>query len=47
MLFHNAPGRIGGESAMALFVWEVNFALWVMIVCTGVKVTHLVQYFID
>ena len=29
---------------MPSFAWEINFALWIMIVCAGVKVTHLVQY---
>ena len=29
---------------MASFAWEVNFALWIMIGCAGVKITHLVQY---
>ena len=42
--FHNAPNRNRWESAMSLFAWEINFALWIMIGCAGVKITHLVQY---
>jgi len=38
------PDKNKWESAMPAFVWEINFALWIMIVCAGVKVTHLVQY---
>jgi hypothetical protein len=28
---------------MPAFVWEINFALWIMIGCAAMKVTHLVQ----
>ena len=29
---------------MAAVVWEINSALWIMIGCAAVKITHLVQY---
>ena len=29
---------------MTVLVLEINFALWIMIGCAAVKVTHLVQY---
>ena len=29
---------------MSAFVWEINFALWIMIGCAAVKVTQLAQY---
>jgi hypothetical protein len=38
------PDRNRSESAMPAFVWEINFALWIMIGCAAMKVTHLVQY---
>jgi len=38
------PDKNKWESATPAFVWEINFALWIMIGCGAVKVTHLVQY---
>jgi len=29
---------------MTVLALEINFALWIMIGCAAVKVTHLIQY---
>jgi hypothetical protein len=32
---------------MMAFALQINFALWIMIGCAAVKITHLVQYLTD
>ena len=44
VMLSTTPDKNKWESTMPAFVWEINFALWIMIGCAAMKVTHLVQY---